>query len=61
MKAILATNYGSPDVLHMVEVEKPAAEDDRVLVKESGINHFHPAPLPGVSSPPGSSLYHARC
>src|SRR6266571_5723885 len=34
MKAIIRTKYGSPDVLHVQEVEKPAPDDVRgVLVK----------------------------
>ena len=33
MKAIVYTKYGSPDVLHLEEVEKPALNDDKVLVK----------------------------
>jgi NADPH:quinone reductase-like Zn-dependent oxidoreductase len=33
MKAIVYTKYGSPDVLHLEEVKKPAFDEDQVLVK----------------------------
>jgi NADPH:quinone reductase-like Zn-dependent oxidoreductase len=33
MKAIVYTKYGPPDVLHLEEVNKPALNEDQVLVK----------------------------
>jgi NADPH:quinone reductase-like Zn-dependent oxidoreductase len=33
MQAIVRTKYGSPDVLHLQEVEKPAPKDNQVLIK----------------------------
>ena len=33
MKAIVCTQYGSPNVLKLEEVEKPAPTDDEVLIK----------------------------
>ena len=33
MKAIVCTQYGSPDVLKLREVAKPSPKDDEVLIK----------------------------
>jgi NADPH:quinone reductase-like Zn-dependent oxidoreductase len=33
MKAAVYTSYGSPEVVHIAEVEKPVPKDDQVLIK----------------------------
>jgi NADPH:quinone reductase-like Zn-dependent oxidoreductase len=38
MKAIVYTKYGSPDVLQLKEVAKPAPRDDEVLIKVQAVS-----------------------
>lgn len=38
MKAIVYTQYGSPDVLHLKEVETPIPTDDEVLIKVQAVS-----------------------
>jgi NADPH:quinone reductase-like Zn-dependent oxidoreductase len=38
MKAIVYTRYGPPDVLHLVEVAKPATKDNEVLIEVHASN-----------------------
>ena len=38
MKAMVYHKYGSPDVLHLTEVEKPAPKDDEVLIKVAAVS-----------------------
>jgi NADPH:quinone reductase-like Zn-dependent oxidoreductase len=38
MKAIVRTEYGSPDVLKLEEVEKPAPNDNELLIKVHAVS-----------------------
>ncbi len=50
MKAIVYNKYGSPDVLHLEEVEKPTPKDDEVLVKvqAAAVNDWDWALMRGI-------------
>src|SRR5256714_11559312 len=51
MKAIVGQKYGSPDVLELKDVEKPAVEDDGVLVRVRAAS-VNPADWYGVAGRP---------
>ena len=38
MKAVIRTEYGSPDVMRLEEVSKPAPADDELLVKVHAVS-----------------------
>ncbi len=53
MKALVRNRFGGPDVVHVEEVERPALEDDRVLVRvrASSINKADLHTLQGSPRP----------
>src|SRR2546426_11980257 len=51
MKAIVVQKYGSPDVLELKDVDKPAVEDDGVLVRVRAAS-VNPADWYGVAGRP---------
>ena len=53
MQAIVARCYGSPDVLQLEQVAKPAVSDNDVLVKvrAASVNPLHHAPGVGSGIP----------
>lgn len=50
MKAIVFTKYGSPDVLELKEIEKPAPRDDEVLIRvhAASLNDWDWGALQGI-------------
>ena len=38
MKAVVRTEYGPPEVLHLAEIEKPVPTDDEVLIKVRAVS-----------------------
>ncbi|MBI1939866.1 MAG: NAD(P)-dependent alcohol dehydrogenase [Ignavibacteriales bacterium] len=38
MKAVVYEKYGSPDLLHLAEVEKPTPNDDEILIKVRAVS-----------------------
>lgn len=57
MKAVAYEKYGPPDVLHIVEVEKPVPEDNEVLIKVSATTvTLYDCWMRSSTAPPGFGL-----
>lgn len=51
MKAIVHTKYGTPDVLELIDIEKPTPKDDEVLIKVRA-SSVNPAEWYGITGLP---------
>ena len=64
MKAIVQDKYGSPEVLELRDIDKPAIGDDEVLVRirAAGVNPADCAIMsgPAVHRPPGIRAAQAK-
>lgn len=55
MKAVIHTKYGTPDVLELIDIEKPIPQDDEVLIKVRA-SSVNPAEWYGMTGLPIARL-----